>query len=394
MPAHVWTTGYCTNVHAGTDLASIRSNLSQYAIPVREQIGETMGVGLWIPAEAAHELIDRSAAAEFAQWLAEARLLPFTFNGFPYGNFHEPVVKHRVYKPAWWQPERRQYTSKLIGILDMLLPEGRTGSISTLPLGWGTSGWGTADAAQLATAATNLRAIANELRDLEQKSGRRIVLAIEPEPGCCLDTSADVVQFFERYFPEPDYRRYLTVCHDICHAEVMFEAQADVLRRYAEYGITVGKVQVSSAVDVRWAEMDAETRQAAVEQLSRFAEDRYLHQTGRLLGNGSKRWVDDLPQWLSQLSQDPSLAGGDRRWRVHFHVPIFLEQFGRLHATQEAIRECLRALLQTPSDLRTDHLEVETYAWGVLPEEMRRSGLAESIAAEMRWLHQTLAECF
>ena len=235
-------------------------------------------------------------------------------------------------------------------------------------------------------------AIAEQLRALEETNGRRIVLAIEPEPGCFLDTSADVVQFFDRHFPEPACRRYLTVCHDICHAEVMYERQADVLRRYAEYGITIGKVQVSSAVEVRWAEMDAETRQAAVEQLSLFAEDRYLHQTGRLLGSGSKRWVDDLPQWLSQLSGDPSLATNDRRWRVHFHVPIFLDQFGHLHATQEAIRECLRTLAEIPSDLRTDHLEVETYAWGVLPATMRHSGLADSIAAEMLWLQRTLAE--
>ncbi|WP_164100419.1 metabolite traffic protein EboE [Candidatus Laterigemmans baculatus] len=402
MPEPRWTTGYCTNVHAGTDLASIRENLSQYAIAVREQVvaagdqpmgaGLPMGVGLWVPAEAAHQLTDRSAAEEFAQWLAEAKLLPFTFNGFPYGNFHQAVVKHKVYEPAWWQPERRQYTSELIGILDALLPPGRIGSISTLPLGWGTSGWGTASGDELNAAAANLGSIAEELRRLEDRTGRRIVLAIEPEPGCCLDTSADVVQFFDRYFPKPESRRYLTVCHDICHAEVMYESQADVLRRYAEYGIVVGKVQVSSAIDVRWAEMDSEARQAAVEQLSRFAEDRYLHQTGRLLGNGSRRWVDDLPQWLDQLSRDPSLAAGDRSWRVHFHVPIYLEQFGRLHATREAIGECLRAWTRMPSELRTDHLEVETYAWGVLPAELQHSGLADSIATEMQWLHQTLAE--
>lgn len=399
MPAHTWTTGYCTNVHAGTDLASIRTNLSQYAISVRDEICpqsagagasdvETMGVGLWVPAEAAHELTDPRAAAGFAEWLAEAGLLPFTFNGFPYGNFHEPVVKHRVYEPPWWRAERRQYTSQLIGILDALLPAGRIGSISTLPIGWGKP-----DADQQTAAAVNLRSIADQLRALEEKTGRRIVLAIEPEPGCFLDTSADVVQFFDRHFPESECRRYLTVCHDVCHAEVMYEAQTDVLRRYAENGIVIGKIQVSSAVDVRWAEMDAETQRAAIDQLAQFAEDRYLHQTGRLLHDGSQQWVDDLPQLLA----DPLLAAplptiSDRQWRVHFHVPIFLEQFGHLHATQGAIRECLRTLAEIPSERRTDHLEVETYAWGVLPESMRRSGLAESIAAEMRWLHQTLAE--
>jgi ABC-type uncharacterized transport system YnjBCD ATPase subunit len=37
------------------------------------------------------------------------------------------------------------------------------------------------------------------------------------------------------------------------------------------------------------------------------------------------------------------------------------------------------------------HLEVETYAWTVLPAEMRQHGLAEDIAAELRWLIDQLS---
>lgn len=383
MTVPAWTTGYCTNVHAGTDLTSIRDNLARYAARVRDEVcpGQTMGVGLWVPAEAAGELTDPAAAAQFGQWLAESGLLPFTFNGFPYGNFHQPVVKHRVYEPAWWEAARRWYTSDLVRILDSLLPPGQTGSISTLPIGWGE-----VDEPRQTAAAANLQVLVDQLRELEATSGRRIVLAIEPEPGCFLDTSADIVRFFDRFFPKAEQRRYLTVCHDVCHAAVMFESQSDVLRRYAENGIAVGKVQISSAIEVRFEEMSVETRQAALDQLSTFAEDRYLHQTGRLRQDGTTEWVDDLPQLLGAADCE------DRQWRIHFHVPIFLEQFGHLHATGEAIRQCLRALRQTPADLRSDHLEVETYAWGVLPEPMRRDGLAESIAAEMTWLHQTLGE--
>ena len=32
--------------------------------------------------------------------------MPFTFNGFPYGDFHQSVVKHRVYEPTWADAER------------------------------------------------------------------------------------------------------------------------------------------------------------------------------------------------------------------------------------------------------------------------------------------------
>jgi len=69
-------------------------------------------------------------------------------------------------------------------------------------------------------------------------------------------------------------------------------------------------------------------------------------------------------------------------WRVHFHVPIYVEGFGRLQAMQSAIRDCLRTL----RELRTEPpFEVETYAWTVLPAELQQPDLAAGIAEELAW---------
>jgi predicted regulator of amino acid metabolism with ACT domain len=57
----------------------------------------------------------------------------------------------------------------------------------------------------------------------------------------------------------------------------MFEDQREVLRRYAEAGIRVNKVQISSALDVDVRTIGVA---AAIEHLRAFAEPRYLHQTG------------------------------------------------------------------------------------------------------------------
>jgi hypothetical protein len=57
-------------------------------------------------------------------------------NGFPYGDFHEPVVKHKVYQPTWYEPARWKYTLQLAEILNQLLLPGVEGSISTLPIAW------------------------------------------------------------------------------------------------------------------------------------------------------------------------------------------------------------------------------------------------------------------
>jgi hypothetical protein len=77
---------------------------------------------------------------------------------------------------------------------------------------------------------------------------------------------------------------------------------------------------------------------------------------------------------------------------VHFHVPIFLERFGHLRTSQDDTLECLRFLNQSQAAEFTGHLEVETYAWTVLPHSMRRRGLSEDIAREIFWLRDIVAD--
>ncbi|TWT79808.1 hypothetical protein CA13_12150 [Planctomycetes bacterium CA13] len=400
------TIGYCTNVHAGTDLDTIRDNLQRYAVDVHRNLtGDApLGVGLWLPQKAASQLAaSDEEMREFRAFLDQRHLEAFTINGFPYDNFHQDIVKHQVYEPAWWDPRRLVYTKQLAHVMTSLLPESqKVGSISTLPIGWPTDSihLGLAKSKELDLAGTQLRDLADFLAALEARSGRRIVVAIEPEPGCILDSATDLIQWFEKQLPNSVHRRYIQVCHDICHSAVMMEPQQEVLSRYAAAGIGIGKVQVSSAVVADWDSMAIHRRQEAIEQLAQFAEDRYLHQTGRMAADGSFTLVEDLPQLLSQTptSGDPAQASGDpaqgdMRWVVHFHVPIFLERFGRLSTSQSEILKCLKALhddaaLATPTIDFTGHFEIETYAWTVLPEAMRKRGLADDVATEIRWLNK------
>ncbi|MGI9470590.1 MAG: metabolite traffic protein EboE [Rubripirellula sp.] len=381
------TIGYCTNVHAGVDLASIRRNLEEFSVPARDASGDDdLGVGLWIPAQAASELA--AEAKGFARFLSERRLHAFTINGFPFDNFHQPVVKHRVYQPTWWQTERLDYTRSLADILVELLPEEQAlGSISTLPIGWPTTEMSDA---MLQRAGANLRTLAGHLKALEDRTGKRIVVAIEPEPGCILDTTQDMIDWFDSHLPDSSHRRYLTVCHDVCHSAVMMEPQAEVLKRLTEAGISIGKVQVSSAVVADWQTMAEGRKREALTQLAEFAEDRYLHQTGRRRSDGSFELAEDLPALLEDLEAAPDVAEGDDRWVVHFHVPIFLERFGHLGTSQTDVLECLGFLRDHSDTDFTGHLEIETYAWTVLPASMRNRGLSEDIASEVRWLREQL----
>jgi len=400
-PALNWISGYCTNVHAGPTLELAQQNLLQYALPVQQTLTpqQALPVGLWLAEPAAKALNLPGKSEQFRDWLAEHHLLPFTINGFPQGDFHQPVVKHRVYLPTWADDSRRDYTLLLIEHLHTLLPERAMGSISTLPLGWGTPRW---DEAANQKAAENLSAVALRLERLEQETGRRIVIAIEPEPGCCLDTSKDVCDFFDKYLSQPAAaqrnRRYLTVCHDVCHAAVMFETQKQFFDRLQSHDIAIGKVQVSAALEARWSNLDLAQRRAALEHLGQFAEDRYLHQTGVKTKGDFKLW-EDLPQLLASLRGSQSAITdqtltelANQHWRVHFHVPICQATIGELQSTQAEILECLKWLgsSQYRSLFVTGHLEVETYAWTVIPPHLRQASLAESITEEIRWLRQNI----
>lgn len=395
--------GYCTNVHAGLTLSDAQANLQRIAVRVRQLISPQgrLPVGLWLPERAAQQLNSLDETSRFGDWLAERALKAYTFNGFPQGDFHQRVVKHAVYEPNWLDAARVDYTCRLADILARLLSDETRGSISTVPLGWPHRRWQKDDYAR---AASNLQRVARHLHATAERTGREIVLAIEPEPGCVINTAAEMVQFFNEFLMAKEselVRRHITVCHDICHSAVMFESQETALSSYALSGIRIGKLQVSSAVEVPWPDVvsDRQREERMIAQLLRFDEPRYLHQTTRIgEATGQLELVDDLPlaleRWLPE--QRAAIDRTTGAWRIHFHVPIYTDRFGELHATRGDISEATAALKQR-CDVEvadrpwfTGDYEVETYAWGVLPAELQVGDLAEGIARELKYFEGVL----
>lgn len=378
MNASEYNLGYCTNVHAGEDLDRYLASLERYAVGVKSRMpGEqALSIGLWLSARTASQILIENRLAEFRASLESRGLSAFTMNGFPYGNFHADTVKYQVYAPDWTRTERLDHTVNLIRILAKLMPEGSQASISTLPLGWPCREF------DYKKAADNLIRIAELLRVNELRTGKLIHLDIEPEPGCILSSSGDVVSYFKNYLLpgrlENDILRYIRVCHDICHSSVVFEDQQTAIRNYVANGIRIGKVHISSAIE---AEISIGNFQPVIDQLKTFQEDRYLHQT---YIRQSDRIVayDDLPRAIRDVE-----ARTEGTLRCHFHVPIFIEQFGHLQTTRHEIIDCLQNIYRM-SDCRD--FEVETYAWTVLPDELKANDLAQGIARELLWMQEKL----
>jgi sugar phosphate isomerase/epimerase len=360
---------YCTNVHPAEDLPGVLAQLDRYAEPVRRLVGvDVLGLGLWLPAELAAELADDPALRARLRTELDARGLEVhTLNAFPYGGFHDKVVKHSVYRPQWTDPRRLEYTLDCATVLTDLLPDSASyGSISTLPLSWRTP-W---DEADDAAATASLAELTGVLAQLADRDGRPIRLAVEPEPGCVLDTVADAVSWLA---PRVD-PRYVGLCLDTCHLAVSFADPAETIAAIHDAGLSVVKVQASAALQVE--EPAGEQARLA---LADFTEPRYLHQVRERADDGVVLGSDDLPQALAELP-------ATRPWRVHFHVPLHARPAAPLSATTDVLRAAVTTLESTVDEL--PHIEVETYTWSVLPETAGNGGdtaLIRGIAAELRW---------
>lgn len=359
---------YCTNVHPAEDLDGVLEQLDAFAGPVRVRAGlDRLGVGLWLPAELALGLATSETDRERLRDRLGANGLELrTINAFPYSAFHAEVVKLDVYRPDWTDPRRAAYTLDCARVLAELLPAGASGSISTLPLGW-RDPWTAADDARATEA---LAYVASELRALRDETGRTVRLAIEPEPGCTLDTVDDVVRWLEPRAAagvDPDF---VGICLDTCHLAVSFADPVAAVQQIAEAGLRVVKVQASAALHVEHP-ADPANREA----VAAFVEQRYLHQTRELSPGGAVLAVDDLPDALAELPADGP-------WRVHFHVPLHLAPSAPISATTEVLRAAVDAVRGIPHGDEA-HLDVETYTWSVLPGGV--DDLVAGIAAEVRW---------
>lgn len=392
------TLSYCANVHPITDFASLEQHLAPHASGIRRALGQDgpLAVGIYLPLlpettrRSAGDVLrrfidfiaDRPEPRErrFGEFLEAHGIHAATANAFPIRHFHDSRVKHAAYESDWRVDERLDYSLWIASVMHSAAPSPEPRSISTLPLRWG--GGETYSAGGVGYEGEQIRAAANGLAELASARGAFFTLDLEPEPGCILDTADDVIAFFDDHLPDEIHRKHIGVCHDVCHAAVMFEDQRTVLRRYADAGINANKVQISSALDVDVRAIGVE---AAIEHLRPFAEPRYLHQTGvlhRADDPSTFELIEDLPEAIERLENGET----PDRLRVHFHVPVYLDSIGPLGTTNDQIADAVAAAREYHD---TKHFEVETYAWGVLPDDLKRNTLAEGIADELKWVLKT-----
>lgn len=391
---------YCTNIHPGDGWEDVFANLRRYAPTLRTALSSSapFGLGLRLSAREAEELSRPGRLQAFVAFLADHGLYVPMVNGFVYGAFHRRPVKADAFAPDWRTEERVRYTLQLVEILKTLLPPGIDGSISTCPVSY--RGWfESRDAAAWEVVVRNLVRVVTALVRVREEEGCVLHLDLEPEPGGALESTADVVDFFGRWLlPQggavlaealalsPDaaadrLRDHVRVCVDTCHLAVTFDEPAQAVAALEQTGVGIGRVQVSSALRVTLPER-ARDRDDIARLLTAFADTTYLHQVMERRSDGLLRSYNDLCDALPYIT-DPEA----QEWRIHFHVPLFVERYEALGSTRAQTVEALQQIMRS---LDPPHLEIETYTWDVLPPGLK-ADLHTSIRREYEWLLAELA---
>ena len=333
------TLGYALNAFPCETFADWWTCLNTDVLEIKRRVfpAETFPIEMRFSAQLLGELTpDR--VLQLKTFFAAHGLALVTVNAFVMPHFHGAPVKERAYLPAWHAGDARlNFTNRCVDRLAELAPGG---SVS-VP-------FGALKPVTLAEVAPNI------LKAGAYAARRGCIVALEPEPGLCVETTAEVVEFFTRFVPDR-LRPHLGVNFDLAHQLVEFEDLPAALARLRQHGIPVAKIHVSNA--------------AELPELKPFYQDSiYLHQVTGCDPSGRRVYFS--------LDWPVTAPTGITKFRCHYHLPVFPSAF------QSTLPEVAAFLEQV--DCQTAPLIIETYTW---PEQLRgRPHLVDNICRELEWV--------
>ena len=383
---------YSTLVHPGDTWDQMWTSLQTFVPKVKQQLSphDPFGVCLRLSARSADTLVhDAAAVAALRAFLADHDMYLYTANAFPYGSFKGTVVKQDVYEPDWRSNERTVYTKNVADVLAAVAVDGIAPSIQSPPLGFKPRVTGPD---VIASFTDHVLDVTAPLVDIERRTGKTVTLALEPEPYCFLETTDEVIAYFRDHLysgaaavrlgaltglpvseSHAALRRHVGIVFDICHQAIEYEDITTSLQRLVDAGIPILKLQQAAAIHV------PQVTQQAVDALAKYAQTIYLTQTIEQQNGRLTRYLN-LEEAFAAWQKDPA-AG--KEWRVHIHVPVFLDDLGPFRTTRFAIEDALKFHRQTPL---SSHLEIETYTWDVLPDSLKTGDIVEYVCRELEWV--------
>ncbi len=395
LPDNLGHLTYSTLVHPADTWEQLWDSVNRYLPAVKKRFSPDapFGVCLRLSPNSASTLAGTPAElTKLKTFLAENDMYVFTANAFPYGAFKGERVKEQVYEPDWRTDERASYTMRVADVLAALAPPDIQPSIQSPPLGYKPRVTGP-DVVESYT--RQLHIVVAYLANLEAKTGRTVTLALEPEPSCYLELTTELIDYFTNHLYskasvkalakqtgwseskcDAVLHKHLGAVYDICHQAVEYENIAESLDSLRKAGVPVLKLQPASALRI------PKVTREIVEALRAFDDPIYLHQTLQL-HEGRLTHFLDLPAALAAWEKNPIPC----EWRIHFHVPVFLDEVNLFKTTRPAIEEALKVHKANPLSA---HVEIETYTWDVLPQKFKTGDIVDYLVRELEWVRGRL----
>ncbi|MEO0620798.1 MAG: hypothetical protein AAFU49_01480 [Pseudomonadota bacterium] len=345
-----------------------------------------LGIGLRLSARALETAADPGQREGLRRLLGEARTVPVSANGFAPGPLLPGRVKERVFLPDWLAEERLHYTTALGELMAEIAPIGHVVSVTTAP--GADRALGKHDET-LADIADGLLRAAAHFSELERRTGRRAIIAVQPVPGGVLETAEEAAAFFERWLFGPTATRrfaalsdlppsraaealpaHIGVCLDTAAMAVMDEDASGALNALRRVGVSVAKVLIGAAI--RFDPTDTEARYA----LARMELDRHRHPVVGALADGTSVRFEDLAAAL----EDVPTTQARGIWRVYRKVPLAgnaLDPSGALVRLTEPAETILALHRKAPV---AREIEIES----VVPP--RDPGYIKAMRADMAWV--------
>ena len=313
--------------------------------------------------------------AQLKTFFAAHGLALVTVNAFVMPHFHGAPVKEQAYLPAWHASDARlNFTNRCVDLLAELqrpdapepkplsAPMPQCSSTESESRHFGTWALATLPSVSVPFGAlkpVSLDAVApNILKAGEHAARRGCIVALEPEPGLCVETTAEVVEFFTRFVPD-HLRPHLGVNFDLAHQLVEFEDLTAALELLRQHAIRVAKIHVSNAAELA--------------DLKPFYTDSiYLHQVTGCDDRGQRIYFS--LDWPTELP--PGIA----KFRCHYHLPVYPSALPSTLPEVDAFLQKLHSPVPP--------LIIETYTW---PEQLRgRPHLVDNICRELNWVRERI----
>lgn len=385
---------YCSNIFHEKSTQKLLFKLMEYVSFIRTNLKKKkFGLGLCLSNNILKNLSKKKNLKYLNEWMQKNNLYISSINGFVYTNFHQKNIKEKIYYPDWSTKKRFNYTKNIIEFIKKNETKINDISISTSPVSF--KKWVKKHDQKyiLFYSSISFVKLLKVMIIIKNNTHKHIHLDIEPEPACLIESIKDFIDFYFEWvkknanyylkntYPRINYhtKQHINLCYDICHFSVNYEKHEDVIKIIKEKKIKIGKVQISSAIEIA---SDKNNLINLKKELKFLTTSQFLHQNTTIdVNNNIVNKNTDIEILLNSNFLNT-------KTRIHCHMPIYLDTYKeKLNTTQKDTKNALTHIMRY---LNVKHLELESYTYDMILKKEKFQSILKEYLLLINWIKKNV----